>query len=45
MQSHILWFNQILTTAIWSKFQQGCEDSSIEDMALPTHGWLESIMK
>ena len=43
MTAHIDWFNRMLTTAIQLYFQQGCEYSSIEEVASPDGGWLEEV--
>lgn len=43
MTAHIDWFNRMLTTAIQLYFQQGCEYSSIEEVASPDDGWLEEV--
>lgn len=43
MQFYILWFNQILTTAIQLYFQQECEYSSLEEIVPPNDGWLEDV--
>lgn len=43
MQSHILWFGNMLTTAIQLYFQQGCEYASIEEVTPPADGWLERM--
>lgn len=45
MQSHLLWFNQVLTTAIQLYFQQECEHSTLEEIVPLNDGWLESITK
>lgn len=44
MQSHIIWFNQVLKVAIQLYFQQGCEYKSIEDIQPPSDGWLENVV-
>lgn len=43
MQPHILWFSNMLATAIQLYFQQGCEYASIEDVTPPADGWLEHM--
>lgn len=43
MTSHIGWFGRVLTTAIQLYFQQGCDYSSIEEVAPPADGWLEKV--
>lgn len=43
MTAHIDWFGRVLTVAIQLYFQQGCEYSSIEDVAPPADGWLEGV--
>lgn len=44
MQSHIIWFNQVLKVAIQLYFQQGCEYKSIEDIEPPSDEWLEDVV-
>ena len=44
MQSHIIWFNQVLKVAIQLYFQQGCEYNSIKDIEPPSDGWLENVV-
>ena len=44
MQSHIIWFNQVLKVAIQLYFQQGCEYKSIENIEPPSDGWLENVV-
>jgi len=43
MTAHIDWFGRVLTVAIQLYFQQGCEYSSIEEVAPPADGWLEGM--
>lgn len=43
MQPHILWFGNMLATAIQLYFKQGCEYASIEDVTPPADGWLERM--
>jgi len=43
MKCYILWFSNILTTALQLYFQQGCEYSSIEEVTPPDDGWLEEV--
>lgn len=43
MKCYILWFSNILTTALQLYFQQGCEYSSIEEVTPPEDGWLEEV--
>ena len=43
MTAHIDWFGKVLTVAIQLYFRQGCEYSSIEEVAPPTDGWLEKV--
>lgn len=45
MQSHIIWFNQVLKVAIQLYFQQGCEYKSIEDIEPPSDEWLEDVVE
>lgn len=45
MNEYIVWFNQALTTSIQLYFQQECEYSSLEEVALPENGWLEKVTK
>lgn len=43
MTAHIGWFGHMLTTAIQLYFRQGSEYASIEEVAPPADGWLESM--
>lgn len=43
MTAHIDWFGRVLTVAIQLYFRQGCEYSSIGEVAPPADGWMESM--
>lgn len=43
MNEYINWFNQVLTVAIQLYFQQDCDYSSVEQIPLPTNGWMEKV--
>ena len=43
LTAHIDWFGKVLTVAIQLYFRQGCEYSSIEEVAPPADGWLEKV--
>lgn len=43
MKQHSIWFNQVLTISISNYFQQECEYSSLQELPLPTDGWIETV--
>ena len=43
MSEYIFWFNQVLTVAISLYFHQESEYTSLEEVKLPTNGWLEKV--
>ena len=43
MNEYIVWFNQVLTVAIQHYFQQECEYTSLEQIRLPSNGWMEKV--